>query len=176
FTLGAFVFSAGAQITIDDDMESYPLGPVHEDHWSNWSNAAGPEDLIISDEYAYSGSQSGMIGDDGVQDAVLQLGNKTSGQHTVSWYMYIPGGKTAYYNFQENEIPGAGAWAINVFFNYQLSQPGTGIVTDDANPANIVASFNYPQNFWFQRTHTIDLDNDSVIMEMDGSELYNGDV
>ena len=58
FAIGAFTFSANAQI-IDDDMEGYSPGPVHEDHWSSWSGAAGPEDLVISTDQAFSPSQSG---------------------------------------------------------------------------------------------------------------------
>lgn len=176
FAIGAFTFSANAQI-IDDDMEGYSPGPVHEDHWSSWSGAAGPEDLVISTDQAFSPSQSGYIGDDGVQDAMLLLGNQTSGQYILSWYMYIPGGKTAYYNIQEDEDTGAsgGIWGINVHFNLDNLAPGTGYVVDDANPANIVSTFSYPENFWFQITHEIDLDTDTVVMYIDGSEIYSGD-
>jgi len=176
FAIGAFTFSANAQI-IDDDMEGYTPGPVHEDHWSSWSGAAGPEDLVISTDQAFSPSQSGYIGDDGVQDAMLLLGNQTSGQYILSWYMYVPGGKTGYYNIQEDEDTGAsgGIWGINVHFNLDNLAPGTGYVVDDANPANIVSTFSYPENFWFQITHEIDLDTDTVVMYIDGSEIYNGD-
>lgn len=176
FAIGAFTFSANAQI-IDDDMEGYTPGPVHEDHWSSWSGAAGPEDLVISTDQAFSPSQSGYIGDDGVQDAMLLLGNQTSGQYILSWYMYVPGGKTGYYNIQEDEDTGAsgGIWGINVHFNLDNLAPGTGYVVDDANPANIVSTFSYPENFWFQITHEIDLDTDTVVMYIDGSEIYSGD-
>lgn len=175
FAIGAFTFSANAQI--NDDMEGYSTGPVHEDHWSSWSGAAGPEDLVITTDQAFSGSQSGYIGDDGVQDAVLMLGNQTSGQYTLSWYMYVPGGKTGYYNVQEDEDTGAsgGIWGLNVHFNEGNASPGTGTVQDDANPPNILATFSYPENFWFQITHEIDLDTDTVIMSIDGTEIYNGD-
>lgn len=175
FTLAAFAFSANAQL-IEDDMESYPLGPVHEGHWSSWSGVGGAEDLLITDEQALSGSQSGKIGDDGVQDAMLLLGNKTSGTYTLNWYMYVPGGKTGYYNIQEDEDTGAtgGIWAINVHFNLDGGGAGTGYVVDDANPANIVATFSYPENFWFELSHEINLDNDTVKMYLDGSLIYDG--
>jgi hypothetical protein len=176
FAIGAFTFSANAQF-FNDDMEGYSTGPVHEDHWSNWSGAAGPEDLIITTDQAFSGSQSGYIGDGGVQDAMLLLGNQTSGQYSLSWYMYVPGGKTGYYNFQEDQDTGAsgGIWGLNIHFNLDNLAPGTGYVVDDANPANIVATFTYPENFWFQITHEIDLDTDTVVMAIDGTEIYNGD-
>lgn len=174
FALGAFTFSANAQI--NDDMEDYTPGPVHEEHWSSWSGGAGPEDLLIVTDRAFGGDQSGYIGDGGVQDAVLRLGNKTSGTYTVSWYMYIPGGKTGYYNVQEDEDTGAsgGIWAINVHFNMDNLSPGTGYVVDDLNPGNIVSTFSYPENFWFQLTHVINVDDDTVVMSIDGSEIYDG--
>lgn len=175
FAIGAFTFSANAQI-INDDMEGYTPGPVHEDHWSSWSGAAGPEDIVVTTDQAFSGTQSGYISDDGVQDAMLLLGNQTTGTYEVSWYMYVPGGKTGYYNFQEDEDTGAsgGIWAINVHFNLDNLAPGTGYVVDDANPANIVSTFSYPENFWFQIKHIVDVDADTVVMSIDGTEIYNG--
>lgn len=175
FAIGAFTFSANAQI-INDDMESYTPGPVHEDHWGSWSGGAGPEDIVVTTDQAFSGAQSGYIGDSGVQDAMLLLGNQTSGQFTLNWHMYIPGGKTGYYNVQEDEDTGAsgGIWAINVFFNEDNLTPGTGYVYDDLNPATQVATFSYPENFWFQLSHEIDLDTDTVKMYIDGSLIYDG--
>ncbi len=180
FALGAFTFSANAQL-IDDDMEGYTPGPVHEDHWSSWSGGAGPEDMIITTDQAFSGSQSGYIGEGadpngGPQDAMLLLGNKTTGTYTLDWYMYVPGGKTGYYNVQEDEDTGAtgGIWAINVHFNLDNLTPGTGYVVDDANPGNIVSTFSYPENFWFNIRHEIDVDADTVKMYIDGSLIYDG--
>ena len=179
FALTGMVFSANAQtIVIDDNMESYPLGPVHEGHWSTWSGNAGFEDLIISGNHALSGTQSGMIGpnlgDDQEQDAFLLLGNEDSGEFTVSWNMYVPSGQAGYYNFQENEVPGSGAWAINVYLFHPNAQAGTAWIVDDQNPANVVAAFDYPEDTWFKITHEIDLDGDMVKMKMNGNEVYNG--
>lgn len=175
FALGAFTFTTNAQI-INDDMEDYSPGPVHEEHWSSWSGGAGPEDMVIVTDQKFSGDQSGYIGDGGVQDAMLLLGNRTSGTYTLSWYMYIPGGKTGYYNVQEDQDTGAsgGLWAINVHFNLDNLAPGTGYVVDDANPGNIVSTFTYPENFWFKITHVINVDDDTVQMDIDGASIYDG--
>lgn len=172
FALSGMIFSANAQL-IDDNMESYPLGPLSEGHWGTWSGL-DEENLIIVASHSNSGSQSGMIGDDGVQDAILLLGNESEGEFTVSWYNYIPSGKRGYYNFQEQEVPGAGAWAINVHYNYDSVNPGSAWIVDDQNPANVVAAFTYPEDTWFKITHLIDLDGDMVTMLMDGVEVYNG--
>lgn len=174
FALTGMIFSASAQNEIfNDDMESYPLGPLSEGHWGTWSGTDA-ENIIIVATHSNSGSQSGMIGDDGVQDAILKLGNESEGMFTVAWQNYVPSGKRGYYNFQEQENPGAGAWAINVHFNYDNANAGTAWVIDDQNPANVVAAFTYPEDTWFKLTHVIDLDGDMVTMYMDGVEVYNG--
>ena len=175
FTLGAFAFSTSAQVLIDDDMEAYGEGPIHYAHWSGWSDAPGDEDLEIVSTYAHSGSQSGMVGGNGLQDPILKLGNKTTGQYTLSWYMYIPASKGAYYNFQENEIPGNGAWGLNVYFNPGGANIGVGAIFDDSNPAVQVSDpFNFPEDTWFKITHEIDVDADTVTVYLDGLAIYSG--
>lgn len=173
FAMTGMFLSSNAQI-INDDMESYPFGPLENDHWTTWTAGAEAERIIIVDTYAHSGFQSGMIGDDSTQDAILKLGGESSGEFTVSWYNYVPAGKSGYYNFQENEDPGAGAWAINVYYNYINENPATGWIVDDQNPANVVAAFDYPEDTWFKITHHIDLDADTVVILLDGNEVYNG--
>ncbi len=174
FTLAAFAFSTSAQVIIDDNME-YAEGPLHYAHWSNWSGVPGPEDIYITEEYARSGDFSGMIGGDGVQDAILKLGNRTSGQYTLGWYMYIPAGKGGYLNFQENEDPGEGAWGLNIYFNPNNEWQGMGFVFDDSNPAVQVSdAFDYPEDGWFNINFDIDLDTDSVVMTVNDVEVYAG--
>lgn len=174
FTLAAFAFSTSAQVIIDDNME-YAEGPLHYAHWSNWSGVPGPEDIYITEEYARSGDFSGMIGGDGVQDAILKLGNRTSGQYTLGWYMYIPAGKGGYLNFQENEVPGEGAWGLNIYFNPNNEWQGMGFVFDDSNPAVQVSdAFDYPEDGWFNINFDIDLDTDSVVMTVNDVEVYAG--
>lgn len=168
----ALSLTVNAQI-IEDNMESYPLGPLEAGHWGTWDGSAA-ERLVITDAHAKSGIQSGMIGGDKLQDAILLLGNESSGVFTVRWNMYIPAGKTGYYNVQEDEEPGEGAWAINVHFNKDNTMPLTAIIVDDANPGNVVADFQYPENTWFALTHVIDLDTDMVTMYMNSTEVYNG--
>lgn len=178
FALVGMVFSSNAQL-ISDDFESYPLGPIDQGHWTTWTSGASAEALIVSNSYAHSGSQSGMIGDDEVQDPILKLGGESSGVFTLSWWTYIPSGKGGYYNFQENEDPAtAPAWGLNVYFNPETATnewAGFGFVFDDSNPAVQVSdAFEYPEDTWFKVTHVIDLDTDSVVMTVDGVEVYNG--
>lgn len=172
--LAAFALSitVNAQI-IDDNMESYPLGPLQAGHWGTWEGMPA-ERLVITDARAQSALQSGLIGGDKLQDAILLLGNETSGTFTVRFSLYIPSGKSGYYNFQEFEEPGSGAWAINVYFNKDGVSPERMWIFDDANPGNVIADVAYPTDTWFTVTHLIDLDIDMVTVSLDGVDVYNG--
>ena len=173
FAVAGMVFSANAQL-INDDMESYFLGPIQEGHWGTWAGDDS-ERLEVVNTYALSGTQSGMIGGDGLQDVILRLGDETSGEFTLSYHLYIPSGKGAYYNFQEFQDPGNGAWAINVYFNPGGGNAGVGAIFDDANPANQVSdAFTYPEDALFKVTNHIDLDADTIIMYLDGVVVYDG--
>jgi len=59
-----------------------------------------------STHFASSGKQALFIGKSNLgtvpQDVVLDLHNKSTGKWELSWKMYIPNNKQAYYNFQEN--------------------------------------------------------------------------
>ncbi len=178
FTLGAFAFSANAQL-INDDMEDYSLGAVHEDHWSSWSGAPGQEDMTIVNTQSNSGDQSGMIGAGGAsggpQDALLLLGNLTSGQYDLTFKMYIPSDKTAYFNFQGETVnggagpAGAGTGVFNsgnVTFNLDGLSPG--IVEDIDADGTVNNTFSYPQNFWFEVGIFFDVDNLMYTLSIDG--------
>lgn len=163
---------ANAQFT--DDMESYALGPVHTGHWNSWSTNAGTEDAIATNYRANSGTQSMLISYNEVQDAVLDLGNKNSGVWTVNFKLYVPTDSTGYYNFQETTPIGAGAWAVNIFFNEGGAANGAGIIYDDSDPAVEVGTFSYPNDSWFDVSQVINLDTDSLFMSVDGTNVYSG--
>ncbi|CAM3445691.1 T9SS type A sorting domain-containing protein [Aequorivita lipolytica] len=180
FVLGAFTFSANAQF--NDDMESYDLGPLHEAQWSSWTGVPGAGDIIVSDEYANSGSQSGFVSGDLVQDALLLLDNKTTGAWQVDFKMYIPGGKSGYFNFQgQTEGGGAGGGGNAgvflspnlVFNNVQSTSGAPGLAgaygnVDDPDP---LYTWSYPQDFWFDVSIIFDITNISWTMTVDGVEI-----
>jgi len=165
---------ANAQFT--DDMESYSLGPVYAGQWSNWSAdaAATGESATATNYRASSGTQSVLISNSTTQDAVLNLGNKTSGVWTVDFKAYVPTDSTGYYNFQETTPIGAGAWAVNIFFNEAGAANGTGIIYDDSNPGIEVGTFTFPNDTWFDVSHVINLDTDSLFMSVNGVSVYSG--
>ncbi len=180
FALGAFAFSANAQL-IDDDIESYSLGPLFEDHWSSWSGTAGPDNALVSDEYANSGTQSVFISGDLAQDALLLLGNQASGEWQLDFKMYIPGGKSGYFNFQgETEGGGAGNGGAGVFLSPNLvfnnvqstsGSPGVGGAYGNVDDPDPIYTWTYPQDFWFDVSIIFNVDDITWTMTIDGTEI-----
>ncbi len=168
--LGAFTFSANAQFT--DDIESYGLGPVHEGPWTSWSGAPGPEDGIVTDDEANSGSQSIVI-QTGPQDCVLDFVDAApsgSGVWTAAWMMYVPSGKSAYFNLQGNTIPNANAnlqfISGNILFNGLNATPGAG--TDDNG--NGPTAFTFPHDFWFPVIVEVDTTGETYSLDINGTQ------
>ena len=104
FVLALFMFAAfsltAQTVDINDDMESYNVGDIVEnDWWTVWNSAT--VGILVTDEQANSGSQSGVVGDDPTTiDPVLNLGNKIFGTWYTNFMMYIPSGKEGYWNLQ----------------------------------------------------------------------------
>ena len=176
----ALGFSANAQIA--DDFESYPEGPYFGGHWSNWSGSSSAnENIIISTAQAQSGTKSGLIGGNGIQDAILMLGNQFSGIWTFEQSLYIPMGSSGYYNFQEDQVIGAdGIWGIETYFAYVAPDfPDNNafmVATDPATETAIyLAGFDIPFDAWFTMTWVYDMNEGTVTVSMDGTELYSGD-
>ena len=111
----------------------YPNGPPYGDWWV-------PAPII--------GNGVGFIPGDETTDAVLDLGNKIFGEWGLSFWMYVPSGKVAYWNIQ-GEIPiGAGEMVVgNVFFNQDNTNPGVGLI-DDTFLGDV--NFNFPHDEWFR--------------------------
>lgn len=162
--------------TLCDNLDAYtagdPLGPGAS-WWSTWSGVEGTgEDGIISTDYAYSGANSALIPEGGVTDVILKLGDVTDGVWRLQWQMYVPSGKSGYYNIQETEVPGV-AWNMEVYFG-DITE-GTGEFTVPAGP-----SFTYPVDDWFMVEHIIDLDANTIQVYVDGimvlDDVYAGNI
>ena len=142
--------SMTAQTGFQDDMESYSEGePIFVDWWTDWGCGGGVGCAILSTSaQAQGGSLSGLIPDDGTTDAVLDLGNKIFGQWGLEFWMYVPAGKTGYFNMQGTVPIGSGEWVVgNILFNADATTPGFGNI-DDSALGNI--DFSYPEDQWFQ--------------------------
>ena len=172
--LGGF-FMCGAQFT--DDIESYDEGSVFNDLWTTWDgNDDGAQNARVSSAYANSGTKSifigaGAAGGGGPQDAVLSLGDGvSSGEWSVKWMMYIPAGKSAYFNLQGNIAPNANTnlefLSGNVTFNAANGTPGMG--ADDN--AQGMSSFAFPSDEWFEVIATVNFNSGIYFLTINGAE------
>lgn len=147
-----------------EDFEGYAAGDyVTTDNpiWTTWTNNPGSdEDGLITNAESHSGSNSlHVIGQTGPMDVVMVAG-LTSGSFECTWHMKVPANYAAYYNVQENTVPGV-AWA----FENTFAEDGTFSVVMDANT---VASGTYPVGEWFELKHQVDMDNDFIQIYIDG--------
>lgn len=166
-------FGANAQLT--DGFEDYPLGPYFGGHWSNWSGVSiDDENIIIADDRAHSGTQSGYIGENGIQDPILRLGNVTGGIWTLQLRVYVDFGASGYFNFQDEQNVTAGNWGIQVHINDQENWPDNPdqvvIVANDAQVA-FAAPFEFEE--WGVFTFVHDLDNNTVTVNYNGDVIYD---
>jgi len=149
--------SMNAQFT--DDMESYTDGqPISEGHWTDWGCGGGAGCAIMSSSaQAHGGTLSGLIPGDGTTDAVLDLGSKIFSQWGLSFWMYVPADKEAYFNLQ-NDIPvGTGSWIVgDIHFNHELAAPGVGKITDSALGEVL---FDFPHDQWFRVVMNWNIEN-----------------
>ena len=171
-------FIVNAQFT--DDMESYPEGPYFGGHWSTWSGTdSGTENIEITTAQAQSGSQSGLIGGGGAQDAILKLGNQFIGVWSFQQSLYIPTGSSGYYNFQEDEVVTDGIWGIEIYMSYVAPDfPDNSaflVATDESTQAAIyLAGFDIPYDTWFTMTWEFDMNEGTVTVWVDDTEIYTG--
>lgn len=169
----ALGFSANAQLT--DDFESYPTGPYFGGHWSTWSGASNPdENIIISTDFASSGSQSGYIGGNTIQDAVLDLGNVSGGVWMTEMKVYVEFGYTGYFNFQDVVPIGAGSWGLQMHINDQVNWPeNPDEIVIVANDAAVAFSAPYVYDEWVVLKFVQDLDNNTAQVYMNDVLIYD---
>ena len=170
YTLFSFLFLAisalsaqptciDPELVLGDDAEAYASGDVtmQSPNWAVWpgGDATG---AIVTDEEANGGVNSFKIdGSVSTTDALLLLGNQTSGHYILRWDMLIPEGKQAYFNLQ-HEMPteADASWAFDVFF----TEGGKGRLELYDGSDDI--AFDYPVAEWFTTYMLFDLDNDEA--------------
>ena len=159
-------FIANAQSIFQDDFESYSVGDYVAENstvWTTWSNnPASAEDAVISDAFANSPSQSMHVS--GTNDMVLPLGDKTSGNYLIEFYMYVEndGASEGYFNLQHFEAPG-NEWAMECYFNLD----GTGHLDADGSSY----TFDYTQDAWVHVETYVNIDADTAALYIDGTHV-----
>lgn len=173
-------FSVNAQI-IEDDFEFYTLGSMADQNptvWSTWSGDVLDGSAV--EVVAVSGGQAGYIGPDSVQDALLLLGNLTSGDYCLHVDFFITAGSTGYFNIQgETETNvgtgyegagngGAGVFnSGNLYFNQASGAPGVFLDETTGETGT------YPEDDWFDVQIYFDVDALTYEITVDGTLVNN---
>lgn len=131
-----------------------------------WAGNAG--DVTMSTTQASSAPNSVRIydsGTNGYSDLVALFDTISSGAWEVAFDLYIPSGKGAYFNVQQNYIGGAAGnlWGGEIYF---LDNGNADVVYTTGSV--FAGSFSYTQGSWFTMQTVIDLDNDTIWFEING--------
>jgi Secretion system C-terminal sorting domain len=182
FSLLVAPFFASAQLncltsaTVCDDFEAYTdsiIGP-QSTLWTTWSGVeGGAGEGIVTSSFAYSGIKSLVIKDSLLgQDALLLLGNQTTGTWSLRWKMYVPANKGAYFNLQTSETPAIG-WNYEIYMAHPTQGVGNGGIGTGVPPAFIAAgTFTFPHDAWFDVEQYFDLDANQMILKLNGQVVY----
>jgi len=149
-----------------DDFHSYTAGTQlvvqNSVDWGTWSGPPGSgEDPFVSSTYSSSAPNTFKVVS--ANDLIRLHGNPTSGVWSMTWSMYIPAGKTGYFNtMSEFTLGGVPPyyWTMECYFN----AGGAGNLLTE-NPD---APFVWTADTWHTVEVIADLDND------EGSFLFNG--
>jgi len=131
------------------------------DYWHCWSQPAGSdEDPFVSDEVVFEGDNALKI--DGVNDAIIQLGEKTEGKYSVAFNLFVPSGFDGFFGIWKDFStlsPG-----MDVYFNED--ETGMVLITNSE-----WQPFAYSANTWINITAMIDLDNDWAKLFLNGTMI-----
>ena len=157
-----------------DNFDQYDLGSI-----------TGQSALIVgwygsgvanfSNTQSTSGSQSLYISANGTDDAVAWYDTLSTGAWNVAFDIFVPTGTDAYYNIQRNYTHGLPANGTNVWaFDVFLLSTGTANVDGGSYGGTGVASFSFNPGQWNRIEHIIDLTNDTVWIQVNGSPTTAG--
>ena len=154
----AFSLTANSQIIFEDDFESYDTGSTicsqNPTVWTTWSGDPNIGCILLGTDISID-NQSGWIPGLPITDALLLLGNRTSGDYTLEWETYIGAGDEGYFNIQ-GEVPPVGSGGVfnssNIYYNNGGSAPG---VFEDTTTGE---TGTYPEDAWFTTSIYFDVD------------------
>jgi hypothetical protein len=176
FLLSAFItlvlttMSFGQAVVFEDNFDTYTAGGQlacqNPTDWTTWSNLPcdPTEDAFISNNYAYSGTNSFVVIQD--NDLVKPMGTQTSGKWDISFMVYVPVGKEGYFNYMAEFFGTPQWWALDVYF-----EPG-GSGRLNAGGQN-AATFTYAYDTWQSVEVIVDLNNDIGEFWFDGDSVHS---
>lgn len=169
--IGLISVVATAQLT--DNFDDYAPGDVSPQapHIILWPGA--PSDAQVSTTFANSAPNSMWVRNNNADDVIVQLGDKTSGTWTVSFNVYVTPGGTGFWNIQDNEMADPAKWNGQFFVGLTGSGGVAGNVTTDLDA--FLGAVPYTEGTWFPVSHVVNLDDQTLVVTVNGQELYNGD-
>lgn len=155
-----------------DNMDVYAVGPVdgQSSLFIEWQGAGG--DGAFNSTQSVSSPNALYITDGGpatFSDIVAYFDTISTGAWDVAFDMYVPTGKAAYFNLQQNHDP-TGAdnqWGSEVYF---VASGDMELELDDV----VAGTFAYQHNQWFTINMIIDITNDTVWYEYNGASTGLG--
>ncbi len=176
----AMVFGFTANAQLSDGFESYPLGTYYGGSWTNWSMAPGDgsENIIVTDEQASEGTQSGFIGNNEIQDPIWDVGMTVGGTWTFSLDFYIDFGGSGYFNAQHDlgALGSEGNWAYEAYIGIDPTvsgfPPNPGTFAFAAG--GTAYTFPYMEEEWINFAVEQDMVNNIVKIYMNGDNLDFG--
>jgi hypothetical protein len=173
-----------SQTTIfSDNFDSYTVGEQlacqNPSDWTTWTGSpcSTIEDPLISNTYSESGPNSIVIKPN--NDLLRLYGQLSNGICEVGFQIYIPAGKTGYFNSLNRFVLGDPNSEQRWAFECYLKSKGKAILTAGGSDIN----FTYTYNNWHPVQLIVDLDLDSAQLWFDGNKIqqwqwtkgYNGD-
>jgi hypothetical protein len=143
-----------------DNIDSYIAGAVsgQSAKWTPWPQSGGSG--IVTSSRSFSAPNSVRFTNQ--QDQLFLMGDKTSGKWEISWKMFIPVGRTAYFNTQKFMNAG-----LEFGQQVQFSSNGTALLQESGT----FTPFTYPQGQWFDVKQTFNLDADQTTMYVNGTAV-----
>jgi len=157
-----------ADAIICDAFDGYDIGGLDNQSpwWGTWDPGDVDQDGLVSNEQFLSCEQALKISEANGDDQLLLLGEKTTGNYSLSWDLYVPNGSAAYYNIQKKVT----AATANADFAYAVYFAADGVATADVGAAGAF-TFDFPHGEWFHIEHTYDLDNNTASLFVNGVQI-----
>lgn len=129
-------------------------------HWDTWSGKTGSDEdatIVEADGNKYVRFVSG-------NDQILKLGGYASGCYEISFDIYVPEGKSGYYNILHDFNNGDAVWSLQQYIHLTDDGstecvPAEGHGTTHAG-GTAVADMPFVYDEWMNIRYVIDIDND----------------
>jgi len=135
------------------DFDSFNVGAVNgqSPYINLWPGGTAGQ---VTTAQAFSGTKSMVIRNNGTDDVLFDLGNKTAGIWSIKFKVFIPAGKDAFWNIQNSSDVSTPVFNGQFFLGNPDQNPNPGGVGFDQDD---IAAASFPTNQWFDVVKVIDL-------------------